>query len=486
MNIRMMMLAVALCMPCTTEALRAQSPDGQSASGVRVEQSSTLVARNQKQAERTAVAHWSYGSKKYAIHQGVDGVLVHEPPFWLLTNPSPLPSEYPRALQEAYHYPDEGLVVAHFSLLTSSEEVRRRCAEAVKAQNPAVFAESEKTVWGYPIRHVVVGVVDNTNGDVIGTGESDFLTLDEEIFRVRVRFTWQMWQRFLELSRSNQVLFRPRYFYDGQIVESNRETVRVNADIGTKVEEFLRSENLDRSTPIFQNTATKLCTNISMDFRIEAWRQRPGVSMNPVDVSAISALVLNSRTVFLEHLDRQSSETAAIREYLRPLMQWHADTTNTTTALTIGNEESHFNSRTNGSSSGKSKSSSNNWNMNVTVPVYGALVGGGIGGSSSSTRSSSRAKQHKEGETAREILERVYGVTMQKAEGGQVYRPHKIRVYSVKENLQEIKVNSSAVTYFAEDDNVSYALSSPFSLRNTEPETMLRYRKKESSLALEP
>lgn len=458
----------------------------------------TIVSRGGKLPTNFRVAVWQYGNKLTGIYKGIpaDGaqegsmVLFHDPTFWIVPNEKPIEG-FPPIIQEvtgAFESRD-GLIHAKIDLRISSAEVRDRCLTAVKSQNPSAYAallkssgSAEPTIPPFPVQHITLGVIDSKDGARLSVGESSFMNRGEETIRIDMKFTNRSWEDFVARAAEGKVRFRPVYLYEGKHVAVNTDNTEVSVNLQTKLESLLNSEQIDPSTPLFQSTANKIASELALYVHTERRVEKPNASFESNPLGEVIALVLDARTATRETLAQKAQERGAVREYLRPLLEAFATYTGENTTLSFGSADEDYNVESDGVIKGKSSTNSTNWNVQAMIPVYGALIGGGFGGGSSSTRQHSRMSKQERIQAAKEAMQEVHGVTMVKSNSGNVYRPHKIRLYDVDHDKQEINLNQVAKTFFLEDADGVYFLDSEFLITETEPLVMRRARQQEESL----
>ncbi|MCB0322741.1 MAG: hypothetical protein KDD69_04175 [Bdellovibrionales bacterium] len=461
----------------------------------------TIVSRGGKLPVNYRVAVWRYGNKLIGIYKGIpqDGaqegttVLFHDPTFWIVLAENPLEGLPPFIQKVVSSFESrDGLVHAKIDLRISSQETRKRCLAALKSQNPDAYAElvkssgtSEPTIPPFPVQQIMLGVLDSADEARLGVGESSFMNRGEETIRIDLKFTERSWADFVRKSANGEVCFRPVYLYEGKQVSANVEKTKVSVDLKTKLESLLNSEQIDPSTPLFQSTANKIASELALYVHTERWVEDRNSSFESNPLSEVVALVLDARTATRETLAQKAQERAAVREYLRPLLEAFSDLTGESTTLSFGSAEDDYDVHSDGVIKGKSSTNSTNWNVQAMIPVYGALIGGGVGGGSSSTRQFSQMSKDERIKACKEAMQEIHGVTMVKSSTGNVYRPHKIRLYDVDQDIQEINVNQVAKTFFLEDADGVYFLDSEFLVTEVEPLVMRNAIAKERSLKLE-
>lgn len=461
----------------------------------------TIVSRGGKLPINYRVAVWEYGNKLTGIYKGIphDGaqngttVLYHDPAFWIVLNETPMEGVPPfiQELTSSFESRD-GLVHAKMDLRISSAAVRNRCLSALKTQNPDAYAalvesagSSEPSIPPFPVQHVVLGVIDTADRARLGVGESSFVNHGEETIRIHLKFTERSWQDFVRQSAKGKVSFSPVYLYEGKQVSTNTEKTRVDVELETKLESLLNSEQIDPSTPLFQSTANKIASELSLFVHTERWVENQNASFESNPLNQVIALVLDARTATRETLAQKAQERSAVREYLRPLLESFSELTGESTTLSLGSSEEDYDISSDGMIKGKSSTNSTNWNVQAMVPVYGVLFGGGVGGGSSSTRQFSKLSKQERINACKKAMQEIHGVTMVKSSTGNVYRPHKIRLYDVDQDIQEITSNQVAKTFFLEGADGVYLLDSEFPVTEIEPLVIRRARLRERSLDID-
>lgn len=308
--------------------------------------------------ERIAISSDRYiNIHRQAENKGIGPVrhYYHRPLFILKTNPKPIEG-FPSIVLDAPRK-SEGKTFITIGLITTTKYFQELARAFViknddELKQPGVQASlNQIKVHSWPIKTLIVKLVDPFSDEMLGEWMSQPLTAAPPTIRVPIGLSDQNLERFMKYAHDGTLEFRFSYIWKNKRQDYAVAISAASREINKAFEQSIASLNLTSSSQVFQSQANQL-RSVLAD-KLATAVVATNTALIPLVQSKLLDQVLTSETVDITRISDEKL-LDAIYGYLKPLLETTQRNTTTTDKET--------------------KTTENNIKMSLNAPTGGAAT----------------------------------------------------------------------------------------------------------------
>jgi hypothetical protein len=198
----------------------------------------------------------------------IKGLRFHKIMGALAERDTPIEAGMPNIIDGIRRNPD-GSVWLRFRVIVSTPEFRKRCRDAVLAQERELLREERLTqddirIEPWPLKHCVVYMQDSFSKEIVAVSQTGALLGTKDEFNFTMQFSPEELIKILGLIRKGELEFVYSYSYIGSTVYIGSVDLKGVKNAKLFASQKLRSEQIDGKEPIFQAEATEAIRHLSL------------------------------------------------------------------------------------------------------------------------------------------------------------------------------------------------------------------------------
>jgi hypothetical protein len=350
---------------------------------------------------------------------------------------TPVEKDLPRVIDGIRRNPD-GSVWLRFRVMVTTPDFRKRCRDAVLAEERELLAEERLTqddirIEPWPLKHCVITAQDAFSKEIIAVSQTGTLTGTRQEFSFTMSYSPQELDKVLRLIRSGELEFVYTYSYVGASEHVGRVDLKGVKHAKLIASQKLRSEQVEGKEPIFQAEANEAVRHLYVSVEITMRATHRDLIALLSQSNLFHKLFTDDGQITLKDLKEGDEKTALqLAAYLKPHLEQIREA--------FGGEKSGITIHEDKVGEGTKSESGVQAGIGLPLPLPIPLSLSFGGGDSSSTTKT------------KEVIDRVEQVTGSKwayDKATERWRPHSIKKCKFQSGADQVLIDEKTTVFLS-------------------------------------